>query len=155
PVLADPRGPGGGAAVRVLAPVQPPGAQGRSAGQRDAGAPDGAGGLPAVHPRLHHRQLQRAPESRGGAAGAAGGRRRRGAGEPHLPLKRPAMITLPAHAADGEISAGLSAAVLVAPEDLWAAGAQPRYCPTGLLAGFALLMAGHGRCVNTDMMLGD
>ena len=32
---------------------------------------------------------------------------------------------------------------------------SPRYCPTGLLAGFALLMAGHGRCVNTDMMLGD
>jgi hypothetical protein len=31
----------------------------------------------------------------------------------------------------------------------------PRYCPTVLLAGFALLMAGHGRCVNTDMMLGD
>ena len=31
----------------------------------------------------------------------------------------------------------------------------PRYCPTDLLAGFALLMAGHGRCVNTDMMLGD
>lgn len=32
---------------------------------------------------------------------------------------------------------------------------SPRYCPTGLLASFALLMAGHGRCVNTDMMLGD
>jgi len=31
----------------------------------------------------------------------------------------------------------------------------PRYCPTGLLASFALLMAGHGRCVKTDMMLGD
>ena len=31
----------------------------------------------------------------------------------------------------------------------------PRYCPTGLLAGFALLMAGHGRCVHTAMMLGD
>jgi hypothetical protein len=31
----------------------------------------------------------------------------------------------------------------------------PRYCPTSLLAKFALLMAGHGRCVNTDMMLGD
>lgn len=30
-----------------------------------------------------------------------------------------------------------------------------RYCPTRLLADFALLMAGHGRCVNTDMMLGD
>ena len=33
--------------------------------------------------------------------------------------------------------------------------AAPRYCPTGLLQGFALLMAGRGRCVNTDMMLGD
>jgi hypothetical protein len=30
-----------------------------------------------------------------------------------------------------------------------------RYCPTGLLAAFALLMAGHGRCINTTMMLGD
>ena len=31
----------------------------------------------------------------------------------------------------------------------------PRYCPTELLATFALLMAGHGRRVSTDMMLGD
>ncbi|HWI80809.1 hypothetical protein [Ramlibacter sp.] len=30
-----------------------------------------------------------------------------------------------------------------------------RYCPTRLLAAFALLMAGHGRCVSTSMMLGD
>ena len=30
-----------------------------------------------------------------------------------------------------------------------------RYCPTELLGTFTLLMAGHGRCVNTDMMLGD
>src|SRR5688500_4674256 len=30
-----------------------------------------------------------------------------------------------------------------------------RYCPTGLLAAFSLLMAGHGRCVSIDMMLGD
>lgn len=30
-----------------------------------------------------------------------------------------------------------------------------RYCPTQLLATFALLMSGHGRCVNTSMMLGD
>lgn len=34
-------------------------------------------------------------------------------------------------------------------------GESPRYCPTRLLARFALLMAGHGRCVSTDMMLGD
>ncbi|MBG9388256.1 hypothetical protein [Caenimonas aquaedulcis] len=30
-----------------------------------------------------------------------------------------------------------------------------RYCPTSLLSAFALLMAGHGRCINTSMMLGD
>jgi hypothetical protein len=29
------------------------------------------------------------------------------------------------------------------------------YCPSRQLASFALLMAGHGRCVNTGMMLGD
>ena len=31
----------------------------------------------------------------------------------------------------------------------------PRYCPTDLLADFALLMAAHGRCITTAMMLGD
>ena len=31
----------------------------------------------------------------------------------------------------------------------------PRYCPTHLLAALSLLMAGHGRCISTDMMLGD
>ena len=30
-----------------------------------------------------------------------------------------------------------------------------RYCPTDLLGTFTLLMAGHGRCVSSDMMLGD
>jgi hypothetical protein len=30
-----------------------------------------------------------------------------------------------------------------------------RYCPIRMLEAFALLMAGHGRCVNTSMMLGD
>ncbi len=30
-----------------------------------------------------------------------------------------------------------------------------RYCPTRLLSAFALIMAGHGRCINTTMMLGD
>lgn len=30
-----------------------------------------------------------------------------------------------------------------------------RYCPTEALSAFALLMAGHGRCVCTAMMLGD
>jgi hypothetical protein len=33
--------------------------------------------------------------------------------------------------------------------------AEPRYCPTELLSSFALLMAGHGRCISTSMMLGD
>jgi hypothetical protein len=32
---------------------------------------------------------------------------------------------------------------------------ETRYCPTQLLSAFALLMAGHGRAVNTSMMLGD
>lgn len=30
-----------------------------------------------------------------------------------------------------------------------------RYCPTAMLGTFTLLMAGHGRCVSTAMMLGD
>ena len=30
-----------------------------------------------------------------------------------------------------------------------------RYCPTELLGVFTLLMAGHGRCVSSAMMLGD
>jgi len=29
------------------------------------------------------------------------------------------------------------------------------YCPAALLDSFALLMAGHGQCVCTAMMLGD
>jgi hypothetical protein len=33
--------------------------------------------------------------------------------------------------------------------------ASPRYCPSSLLASFSLLMAGHGRCVNAAMMIGD
>ena len=31
----------------------------------------------------------------------------------------------------------------------------PQPVPSDLLAGFALLMAGHGHCVHIDMMLGD
>lgn len=46
-------------------------------------------------------------------------------------------------------------APLEAGDDATELAAAPRYCPTGLLAGFALLMAGHGRCVHTAMMLGD
>lgn len=30
-----------------------------------------------------------------------------------------------------------------------------RYCPTELLGIFTMLMAGHGRCVSSSMMLGD
>lgn len=29
------------------------------------------------------------------------------------------------------------------------------YCPGELLGAFTLMMAGHGRCVSADMMLGD
>ena len=46
-------------------------------------------------------------------------------------------------------------ASLEACDELDAAHGSPRYCPTQLLADFALLMAGHGRCVHTAMMLGD
>ena len=35
------------------------------------------------------------------------------------------------------------------------AGEAERYCPTDLLGTFTLLMAGHGRSVSADMMLGD
>jgi hypothetical protein len=61
-------------------------------------------------------------------------------------LLRPASTATPAAA---------GAASLEASDDIQLPSATPRYCPTGLLASFALLMAGHGRCVNTDMMLGD
>lgn len=44
---------------------------------------------------------------------------------------------------------------LETPEDFESELHSPRYCPAGLLADFALLMAGHGRCVSTAMMLGD
>lgn len=65
------------------------------------------------------------------------------------------MNILHAHAPRGEAAAGLASASLEASDDLQAGDDSPRYCPTRLLASFALLMAGHGRCVNTDMMLGD
>lgn len=35
------------------------------------------------------------------------------------------------------------------------AAALDTYCPIEQLDRFALLMAGHGRCVRTSMMLGD
>ena len=66
------------------------------------------------------------------------------------------MTVLHTHAARGEVAAGLAHDSLEASDDaLQGLAESPRYCPTRLLASFALLMAGHGRCVNTDMMLGD
>lgn len=63
------------------------------------------------------------------------------------------MDTLHAPAARGDV-AGIAPGSLEASDDV-APDESPRYCPTRMLASFALLMAGHGRCVNTDMMLGD
>ena len=54
-----------------------------------------------------------------------------------------------------DASVGAAAASSLESCDDFELEATPRYCPTGLLQGFALLMAGRGRCVNTDMMLGD
>jgi hypothetical protein len=61
-------------------------------------------------------------------------------------LHAPATLAQPTPPGQGSLEAS--------DQDL-APGRSPRYAPTGLLASFALLMAGHGRCVNTDMMLGD
>jgi len=58
------------------------------------------------------------------------------------------------HPVAGTPPAGASGASLAASDEDRAPEA-PRYCPLELLASFALLMAGHGRCVSTDMMLGD
>jgi len=65
------------------------------------------------------------------------------------------MNRLHAHVGGGEAAAGVAPSSLEAPDEIGALDASPRYCPTELLASFALLMAGHGRCVITDMMLGD
>lgn len=65
------------------------------------------------------------------------------------------MPVLQTQTGSGEAAAGLAPASLEASDDLPGSTNSPRYCPTGLLASFALLMAGHGRCVVTDMMLGD
>jgi hypothetical protein len=63
----------------------------------------------------------------------------------------PTLHALPATATP----AVAAASSLEASDDSAFVAESPRYCPTRLLANFALLMAGHGRCVNTDMMLGD
>ena len=65
------------------------------------------------------------------------------------------MNALRAHPVAGAAAPGLADASLEACDDLQVLDDSPHYCPTRLLASFALLMAGHGRCVNTDMMLGD
>lgn len=44
---------------------------------------------------------------------------------------------------------------LDASDDYEAPSFGTRYCPTELLGVFTLLMAGHGRCVSSAMMLGD
>ena len=59
------------------------------------------------------------------------------------------------HALVPDGASALAESSLESSDDLAASAASPRYCPTGLLASFALLMAGRGRCVNTAMMLGD
>ncbi|MES2936316.1 MAG: hypothetical protein V4864_01460 [Pseudomonadota bacterium] len=63
------------------------------------------------------------------------------------------------HSPTATAHAGASIAAPESPleacDDFDEAQHTPRYCPTDLLAAFALLMAGHGRCVNTSMMLGD
>ncbi len=55
----------------------------------------------------------------------------------------------------GHVASGNVGSSLETSDDFELLAASPRYCPTELLATFALLMAGRGRCVNTDMMLGD
>ena len=59
------------------------------------------------------------------------------------------------HATPIDATVGADAIAPLEASDDFEADASPRYCPTGLLQDFALLMAGRGRCVNTDMMLGD
>ena len=65
------------------------------------------------------------------------------------------MNRLHARVAGGEAAAGFAPSSLETPDEFRTLDGSPRYCPTELLASFALLMAGHGRCVITDMMLGD
>jgi hypothetical protein len=59
------------------------------------------------------------------------------------------------HGVSGAANTAAGGVSLEASDEDQAMADNPRYCPTELLASFALLMAGHGRCVNTDMMLGD
>ena len=65
------------------------------------------------------------------------------------------MNILQAHSAGEAASAATGSHSVDASDEVDLREDAPRYCPIALLASFALLMAGHGRCVNTDMMLGD
>lgn len=65
------------------------------------------------------------------------------------------MNSLHRHSAARGTSASPGGSSLEASDEFEESAGTPRYCPTEMLASFALLMAGHGRCVNTDMMLGD
>ena len=65
------------------------------------------------------------------------------------------MNALRPHAGPAGAATDRSGPSLEASDDNLPLEGAPRYCPTGLLASFALLMAGHGRCVHVDMMLGD
>ena len=64
------------------------------------------------------------------------------------------MSFLHAHPGSGPAVAAMASGSLDASDDQQVFD-EANYCPTRLLASFALLMAGHGRCVKTDMMLGD
>lgn len=63
----------------------------------------------------------------------------------------------PAHAADPVLDTGRDDTTpsLEASDDFDLPLSTTRYCPTELLGTFTLLMAGHGRCVSSSMMLGD
>lgn len=52
-------------------------------------------------------------------------------------------------------SMNVSTAPVAVPPPVMHALHEPRYWPTELLATFTLMMAGHGRCVSSAMMLGD
>lgn len=54
-------------------------------------------------------------------------------------------------ASSARVTPASSAGALAAFDDPGEGG----YCPLALLASFAWLMAGHGRCVHIAMMLGD
>lgn len=63
----------------------------------------------------------------------------------------------PHHAADPVLEQVLEeeATSLESCDDFAPVPSSTRYCPTQLLGDFTLLMAGHGRCVSSSMMLGD